>query len=62
MYQVLRYNSFAMSELVTLTLKLPRNTEVTPEATKTFLAALTQINPIGGLEKIFGKKQESLCE
>ncbi len=35
-----------MSEnLVTLLLKLPRNTNVTPESAQTFLSALTQINP-----------------
>lgn len=35
-----------MSEnLVTLLLKLPRNTDVTPEAAQTFLSALTKINP-----------------
>jgi len=50
-----------MSDLVTLTLKLPRNTQVTPEATKTFLAALTQINPMGGLDKLLGKKQKAFA-
>ena len=41
-----------MSEnLVTLLLKLPRNTDVTPEAAQTFLSALTQINP--GSSSIF---------
>lgn len=34
-----------MSDLVTLLIKLPRNTDVTPEAAQTFLAALTGINP-----------------
>ena len=34
-----------MPNLTTLLLKLPRNTEVTPEAAQTFLTALTQINP-----------------
>ena len=33
-------------KLVTLLLKLPRNSEVTPEATQTFLAALVNINYI----------------
>ncbi|QQS39270.1 type IV secretion system DNA-binding domain-containing protein [Candidatus Woesebacteria bacterium] len=37
-----------MSNLTTLLLKVPRNTEVTPEAAQTFLTALTQINPGSG--------------
>ena len=45
-----------MSELTTLLLKIPRNTEVTPEAAKTFLAALTQINYTSGLSKLLGTK------
>jgi hypothetical protein len=45
-----------MSELTTLLLKLPRNTEVTPESSKTFLAALTDINRSPTLQKLFGKK------
>ncbi|MFC1600517.1 type IV secretory system conjugative DNA transfer family protein [Patescibacteria group bacterium] len=48
-----------MGQLVTLNLKLPRNTEVTPEATKTFLAALTQINPSSFFGKLLGNKQKS---
>lgn len=39
-----------------LLLKLPRNTEVTPEAAQTFLSALTQINFVSGIKKIFGEK------
>jgi hypothetical protein len=50
-----------MSDLTTLTLKLPRNLDMTPEATKTFLAALTQINPINGFDKLFGKKQKAFA-
>jgi len=42
--------------LITLSLKLPRNIEVTPEAAKTFLAALTQINYASTLDKLLGKK------
>src|SRR3990170_745790 len=45
-----------MDGLITLSLKLPRNTEVTPEAAKTFLAALTQINYVSSLNKLLGKK------
>jgi len=50
-----------MSELVTLLLKIPRNTEVTPEAAQTFLAALTQINSVTSLQKIFGQKTPSFA-
>ncbi len=50
-----------MSELVTLLLKLPRNTQVTPESAKTFFSALTQINPISPFEKLFGKKQKAFA-
>lgn len=49
-----------MSGLITLLLKLPRNTQVTPESAKTFFSALTQINPITGIEKLLGKKQKGL--
>lgn len=45
-----------MSELTTLLLKIPRNTEVTPEAAQTFLAALTQVNYVSGLSKLLGTK------
>jgi len=56
------YNMIAiMNELTTLLLKLPRNTEVTPEAAKTFLAALTQINPLSGLDRLLGKKPKSFA-
>jgi hypothetical protein len=50
-----------MNELSTLLLKLPRNTEVTPEATQTFLAALTQINSVTFWQKLLGTKPESLA-
>lgn len=45
-----------MTELTTLLLKLPRNTEVTPEAAQTFLAALTGINPISWFDRLLGGK------
>ena len=48
-----------MGQLITLNLKLPRNTEVTPEAAKTFLSALTRINPSNPFERLFGKKQKA---
>lgn len=50
-----------MESLTTLLLKIPRNTQVTPEAAQTFLAALTQINSLPFLKKLFGKKPESLA-
>ena len=50
-----------MSKLVTFNLKLPRNTEVTPEAAKTFLSALTQINPSSSFERLLGKKQKAFA-
>lgn len=43
-----------MSTLTTLFLKLPRNQEITPEAAKTFLSALTQINEVSPMKKLFG--------
>lgn len=49
-----------MQDLVTLFLKLPRNVEVTPEAAKTFLSALTQINKVSGFQKILGNKPPPL--
>ena len=49
------------NDLVFLLLKLPRNTEVTPEAAKTFLSALTQINPLSTLDRILGKKPKSFA-
>ena len=44
-----------MQNLTTLFLKLPRNVDVTPEAAKTFLSALTQINTVSGMQKLLGK-------
>ncbi len=49
-----------MPELATLLLKIPRNTEVTPEAAKTFLSALTQINSVSGLSRLLGAKPQVL--
>lgn len=42
--------------LTYLSLKLPRNVEVTEEASKTFLAALKDINYVNPFLRIFGKK------
>ncbi len=50
-----------MSNLTTLLLKLPRNSEITPEAAKTFLAALTQINSVSGFQKLMGTRPHALA-
>lgn len=50
-----------MQDLTTLFLKLPRNIEVTPEAAKTFLSALTQINAVPSFQKLFGTKPLALA-
>jgi hypothetical protein len=49
------------TSLTTLFLKLPRNIEVTPEAAKTFLSALTQINSVSNMQKLFGTKPLALA-
>ena len=49
-----------MSNLVTLALKLPRNTEVTPEAAKTFLSALTSVNSVSFFQKLLGTSPQVL--
>lgn len=50
-----------MPELTTFTLKLPRETEVTPESSQNFLAALTQINSLSSFKKLFGAKSKPLA-
>ena len=50
-----------MQNLTTLLLKLPRNTEVTPEAAQTFLAALTQVNGVGWLDRLLGKAPQAFA-
>ncbi|QQG41686.1 MAG: DUF87 domain-containing protein [Candidatus Woesebacteria bacterium] len=50
-----------MPTLTTLFLKLPRNIEVTPEAAKTFLSALTQINSVSTMQKLFGTRPQALA-
>ncbi len=50
-----------MANLVTLYLKIPRNTEITPEAAQTFLATLTSINSASSLDKLFGKYPPALA-
>jgi hypothetical protein len=47
------YNEF-VDNLASIKLKLPRNTEVSPESTQTFLSSLAGINKTGGLKRIFG--------
>jgi hypothetical protein len=47
--------------MTTLLLKLPRNTEVTPEAAQTFLAALTQINSVSAFQRLLGTKVQPLA-
>jgi len=49
-----------MSNLTTLFLKIPRNVEVTPEAAKTFLSALTGINSVPFLQKLLGTRVRPL--
>jgi len=48
------------NSLESLYLKLPRNSEVTPEAAQTFLATLTQINTSSSWSKLFGERPEPL--
>ena len=50
-----------MAELSTFFLKLPRNVEVTPEAAKTFLAALTQVNPVSFWQKLARGKRKAFA-
>ena len=49
-----------MNQLTTLLLKIPRNSEITPEPAQTFLAALTQINSVTNIERFQGKKAQAL--
>ncbi len=51
-----------MPNLITLAIKIPRNTEITPEAAQTFLTTLTQLNYIKPFhKKILGKFPKSLA-
>ena len=50
-----------MQSLSTLLLKLPRNQEVTPEAAKTFLSALTGINSVSFFQKLTGSVPRPLA-
>jgi len=50
-----------MQNLTTLLLKIPRNVEVTPEAAKTFLSALTQINSVSFFQRLMGTRPHALA-
>src|SRR5690349_9849655 len=50
-----------MNDLVTLAIKIPRETEVTPEAAQTFLTTLTQLNKPKRFGKLVGKFPKSLA-
>ena len=50
-----------MQNLTTLLLRLPRNIEVTPEASQTFLSALTQINSVSFFQRLTGTKAQALA-
>ncbi len=50
-----------MENLTTLIFKLPRNTEVTPEAAQTFLASLTQLPAINFFDKLRGSHRSKLA-
>jgi hypothetical protein len=50
-----------MNKITTFILRLPRNTEVTPEAAQTFLSTLTQINSTSFFQRLSGKKPYSLA-
>ena len=47
--------------LKTFVLKVPRENVETPEATQTFLSALTTLNPTSTLEKLLIKNQKALA-
>ncbi len=49
-----------MSKLVTISVKLPRLQEVTPEAAKMFLSTLTSLSSVTPLQKLFGTKPQVL--
>src|SRR5258706_848699 len=50
-----------MPALTTLLLKLPRNQDITPEAAKTFLSALTQINSVSTFQRLLGTRPHPLA-
>lgn len=51
---------FMNNNLTTILLKIPRNSEITPEPAQTFLAALTQINTVGRFARLMGEKPQAL--
>lgn len=50
-----------MDDLITLILKLPRNTEITPESSQTFLASLLGINKTSFYHKLVRKPCKSFA-
>lgn len=50
-----------MTELTTLLIRLPREMQVSTEAAQTFLSALTQINPVSGWDRLWGKKPKAFA-
>ncbi len=48
-------------QLTTLFLKVPRNSETTPESAQTFLATLTQINSVTSWQRLLGQRPEALA-
>jgi len=57
----MEYNSKRMDDLVTIVLTLPRETEVTAESAKTFLASLANINKHSFMSRLLtGKKPKPL--
>lgn len=50
-----------MDNLITLILKLPRNTEITPESSQTFLASLLGINKTSFYHKLVKRSYKSLA-
>ncbi len=48
-------------ETITLNLKVPRNSQTTPEACQTFLSALTQINAVSFWERLTGTVVQPLA-
>jgi hypothetical protein len=50
----------SMQGLTTLLLKIPRNTEVTPEAAQTLLSTLTSINSVSGFSRLMGERPQVL--
>lgn len=50
-----------MAGLTTLSLKLPRNNETTPEAAKTFLSALTSLSTVSTFKRLLGARPQRIA-